>query len=179
MEIERNTLIHRLSSLDIRALRWLLTRQLFPQLAMIGRIVSRSADGYLYPLIALALLFMGTAHEYKFGLAMLTAFAIERPLYKILKEGFKRNRPSDCLPDIKGMVIPGDQFSFPSGHTSAAFLVATVLTTCFPGTAPYIYIWAAMVGCSRVCLGVHFPSDTFAGAILGFSCAQIAFTLIL
>ena len=121
MEIEKNTLIQRLSSLDIQALRWLLTRELFPQLAVFGRVISTTADGYLYPLILLALLFMGTNHEYQFGLAMLAAFAIERPLYKILKEGFKRNRPSDCLPDIKGMVIPGDQFSFPSGHTSAAF----------------------------------------------------------
>lgn len=179
MALVINTLIQQLSSLDIRALRWLLTRKLFPQLAICGRVVSRSADGYLYPLIALALLFLGTTHEYRFGLAMLLAFAVERPLYKILKEGFKRNRPSECLPDIKGMVVPGDQFSFPSGHTSAAFLVATVLTSCFPGTAPFIYIWAALVACSRVCLGVHFPSDTFAGAILGFSCAQLAFALIL
>ena len=58
MALELDTLIEQLSSLDIRALRWLLTRQLFPQLAICGRIISRSADGYFYPIIALALLFM-------------------------------------------------------------------------------------------------------------------------
>lgn len=179
MAFVNKTFIQQVSNFDVLTLRWLLNRELFPQLATIARLISKTADGYLYPIIALMLIFLGRDNERLFGMAMLAAFAIERPLYKLLKEGFKRNRPSDCLPDIRGMVIPGDRFSFPSGHTSAAFLVATILTTCFPETAPFIYIWASMVGCSRVCLGVHFPTDTFAGAILGFSCSQLAIVLIL
>ena len=88
MEIEKNTLIQRLSSLDIQALRWLLTRELFPQLAVFGRVISTTADGYLYPLILLALLFMGTTHEYQFGLAMLGRLCYRAPALQNFKGGF-------------------------------------------------------------------------------------------
>ena len=77
------------------------------------------------------------------------------------------------------MITASDEFSFPSGHTSGAFLVATALTILLPpvGIAGYLYGWAALVALSRVILGVHFPLDTLAGALLGGSLAWVALQL--
>jgi undecaprenyl-diphosphatase len=57
--------------------------------------------------------------------------------------------------------------SFPSGHTTAAFAVATVLARRFPAFAPLALGIAAFVGLSRVLRGSHFPTDVFGGAVVG------------
>src|ERR1051326_7368999 len=60
-------------------------------------------------------------------------------------------------------------YSFPSGHTSGAYSVATSLSLAFPKwyvIAPS-FLWAAAVGYSRMELGVHYPSDVLAGACIG------------
>ncbi|MCB1845501.1 MAG: phosphatase PAP2 family protein, partial [Halioglobus sp.] len=57
--------------------------------------------------------------------------------------------------------------SFPSGHTSAAFLLATALTITYQEPAVAMCGWAGLVALSRVILGVHYPGDTLAGAVMG------------
>jgi undecaprenyl-diphosphatase len=57
--------------------------------------------------------------------------------------------------------------SFPSGHTTTAFALATVLSLWYPRGR---WVWgggAVLVGWSRIVLGSHFPSDVLAGAVLG------------
>ena len=128
-------------------------------------------DGWLYGLVGLfALLFNGVNHWYFWVLAL--AFAIERPCYYLLKNTLKRNRPFRVM-DIKNQVNPGDQFSFPSGHTSAAFLFFTVTAAAVPILWLPLFIWAATVGLSRVVLGVHFPTDVVVGALLGVGLGQL------
>ncbi|MCL5670580.1 MAG: phosphatase PAP2 family protein [Acidobacteria bacterium] len=61
---------------------------------------------------------------------------------------------------------------FPSGHTIAAFSIATIFAERYPRHCwvPWVaYGLAALVGFSRVTLQDHFPSDVFAGAVLGFT----------
>ncbi len=58
--------------------------------------------------------------------------------------------------------------SFPSGHTAAAFAVATGLVYAFRGRRRWLWLGpAAFVGVSRVACGVHFPLDVIGGALLG------------
>ncbi len=65
--------------------------------------------------------------------------------------------------------------SFPSGHTIAAFSVATVIARRYPKYRwlPYVaYGLAGVVGFSRVTLSAHFPSDVFLGAAMGYSISR-------
>lgn len=64
--------------------------------------------------------------------------------------------------------------SFPSGHTSATFAVATVFVKRFPILAPLWLGLASFVGLSRVLRGAHFPTDIFGGAVMGVLCGSIA-----
>ena len=84
-----------------------------------------------------------------------------------LKRRFRRARPCDAAPHPHFHVRPPDAFSFPSGHTMNAFAIATALALFFPFLAPALALLAVAIGASRVVLGLHFPSDVWAGAALG------------
>src|SRR5690606_32753391 len=66
--------------------------------------------------------------------------------------------------------------SFPSGHAANAVASAFVLTTAYPRTAAVWFTWlaAAIVGVARVYLGVHYPLDALAGAVVGLCCGAVA-----
>ncbi len=67
--------------------------------------------------------------------------------------------------------------AFPSGHTSAAFAVATVFAKRYPNrrwVRWVAYGLAGLVGFSRISLESHFPSDVFLGAVLGYAVAHNA-----
>ena len=91
--------------------------------------ISWTGNGYCYPLLAAVLLAVDPPVGRVFLTAAVVAFLIELPVYKLIKQSVKRDRPCEILPGVEGRVKPSDQFSFPSGHTAAAFLVATLLAT--------------------------------------------------
>lgn len=63
--------------------------------------------------------------------------------------------------------------SFPSGHATGAFALATVFGHQYPKAAIPCYLAAAAVGLSRIYLGRHYPSDVLAGALIGFGSARL------
>lgn len=129
--------------------------------------ISKSGNGGYYFFLALLLLVLDPAEGSAFLLAALVAFAIELPAYKIIKQSVKRDRPCEILPGVHGRVVPSDQFSFPSGHTAAAFVIATLLGHLYPALLPLACGWAIAVGFSRIYLGVHYPTDVLAGMTIG------------
>ncbi len=130
-------------------------------------VLSHSGDGYLYPFIAAVLFVTHPGLADDFLITGLTAFAIELPSYKVLKSCIKRDRPCEVLTGIQKRLDPIDQFSFPSGHTAAAFLMATLLGCYFPMLIFPAFLWAICVAFSRIYMGVHYPTDILAGMLLG------------
>ena len=161
-----------LSNLDLKLFRYLLALPHYPLISRIARAVSKTGDGWLYVLIMpLSILLLKTDVAVNLILFALLGFALERGLYWVLKNGFKRQRPPDAIKNFNSLITPSDKFSMPSGHTSAAFFVATFLSFAVSLAFLPLYLWALCVGISRVLLGVHFPTDIVAGATLGTSIA--------
>ncbi|MDD1628452.1 MAG: phosphatase PAP2 family protein [Methylococcaceae bacterium] len=128
-------LLYSIHKYDVFMFTWLINTRIHSALTQASRYISKTGDGSLYLLIA-GFLFWYKGIESPLLQAVLLAFLIERPVYFILKNGLKRNRPEAALQKI----IP-------------------------------LYCWAALVGCSRVVLGVHFPTDILVGLLLGISVA--------
>jgi len=175
MKMSSPKLLSAIQRLDIVAFDWCHQRKHRILFAAIARRLSRSADGWLYVLLPLLYLAAGSQGAETFiGLALI-AFAVERLVYFVLKNTCRRRRPPDLLPGFRSLVIASDKFSFPSGHTSAAFLFSGLCAGEFgPLAAILLYPWACAVGASRVILGVHFPTDIVAGAALGSSILLVA-----
>lgn len=163
-------LIHSIHKYDVFMFNWLNNVGIHTRLVRLCRHLSKTGDGLLYVLLA-AWLYWDSGIESPLFEAMALAFLIERPIYFVLKNGFKRNRPQAVLENFRSVVTPSDQFSFPSGHTSAAFMMATLIVFFMPSLMIPLYLWAASVGFSRVVLGVHFPTDTLMGVALGVGTA--------
>lgn len=157
-------LLQSIQQADISTFNWFVRYKYRETIIKIARIISISADGPLYVVAGLSFLAM---QHWDLAKLMALSFLVERLCYKIFKGLFKRNRPPETIPGFKSVVEPSDQFSFPSGHTSAAFLVACIFSYFFPLIGFILFPWACCVGLARVVLGVHFPSDIVAGAIMG------------
>jgi len=118
-------------------------------------------------LVAIFLLLSGhrlLAYELILGVLMLGL------IVQCLKVLIRRTRPYNKL---KGMRVVGPRnggHSFPSGHTSQAFFMASLVLQYFHVTTLVwlaIYIVALFVGITRIYVGMHYPRDVIAGAILG------------
>jgi membrane-associated phospholipid phosphatase len=95
-----------------------------------------------------------------------------------LKYSINRERPFDKYPDIDDAMDVHSP-SFPSGHTSQSFSLATSLSLMVPRWYVIIpsYLWAGTVAYSRMHLGVHYPSDVLAGALIGSGSAFLCFKI--
>lgn len=141
----------------------------------VARLVSRLGDGHFY-LVAGLLSWLIQGWDYGLFAALLLVFAIERPVYYLLKNTLRRNRPF-CVLAIESQVKPSDRFSFPSGHTSAAFAFAIVCMQFFPLLSLPLLLLAAAIGFSRIVLGVHYPTDILMGVLLGIVIAYFSLSL--
>jgi len=108
----------------------------------------------------------------------LSRSGVERGLHWSLKNSLKRPRPQNAIPGLHSLGKASNQFSFPSGHSSRAFLLATTLVVVYGIPALVMYPWAAAVALSRVVLGVHYPGDALAGALTGSGVALFGATLL-
>jgi undecaprenyl-diphosphatase len=108
------------------------------------------------------------------AVAMVTAMA----LTDVLKAVFSLPRPFQ-IPSL-GIVARGEiptNPGFPSGHTTNAFTVATVMWSRYSGWRAVFILLAVATGVSMIILGLHFPSDVIGGAFLGIFCGTFVLSL--
>ncbi len=110
---------------------------------------------------------------YVVGIAITVALA-DQVTSSLIKPYFMRLRPSH-EPNLAGLVhtvnqYKGGKFGFASSHAANTFGVATFLFLALKNTYRYVgllFLWACFVSYTRIYLGVHYPGDILAGAILG------------
>ncbi len=152
---------------DLRMLLWFMHTRNRRLWIAAARALSRSGDGLMQILLPSLLILLDRQHGLKLFIATALAFAVERPLYWALKNSCQRKRPPEAIPSFRSVITASDRFSFPSGHTCGAFLLAAMTSEHYAALAVPMYLWSSAVGVSRVVLGVHFPTDILAGALLG------------
>jgi membrane-associated phospholipid phosphatase len=94
-------------------------------------------------------------------------FALNTTVKRIVR------RPRPQLPGLPALTSTPTQLSFPSAHSSTSFAGARVYTR-LGLPAPPLYALATLLAASRLYLGVHYPSDILAGALLGTTTASAA-----
>lgn len=130
---------------------------------------SYSGLGQVQALFALALLFSKKTRHWTLPL-LLTILISGVPIADGFKKLISRDRPSNLL-----IAHPQEAFyanSFPSGHTTTSFAVATMLFLLTYRTEKawagwLAVVWAFLVGVSRIYRGVHWPTDALAGLCAG------------
>jgi len=113
-------------------------------------------------------------------LGILTSLSILTSSFitQFIKRFINRIRPYINFPQLNIKKIGVDNYSFPSGHTTAAFSIGISIALSFTGLAVISIVLAVAVGISRVYLGVHYPSDVVAGIIVGTLSSMSMFMVI-
>ena len=157
----------RLLSLEVALCRRATRAQLRAGWLRLFRAVSRLGDGVAwYALAALLPLCQGLAALPT--VARMTLVGVSATLVaQGLKRATARPRPFLAHPGILAGARALDRYSFPSGHTLHAVAFSAVVIPDFPQLAWALVPFTLLVAASRVVLGLHYPTDVAAGALVG------------
>lgn len=117
--------------------------------------------------IGITVIMLFNSNYYDNALEGAFSLTVSHIIVQLLKNVCLRPRPYDAIKNANILCRPLKDFSFPSGHTTAAFALAISWSINFVYIAPFLYITATLVGLSRVYLGMHYPSDILIGALIG------------
>jgi len=176
-------------------LAWLIFWQIAPSLNRSGAIVlynlvstntailivggiATLGDVIWAPLVFYQYVFRKDSYDWTSALVLAVAMVTAMALTDILKIAFGLPRPfQDPILGITARFATPTDHGLPSGHTTSAFTVATVVWTRYPCWRVPFTLLASATGLCMVILGLHYPSDIIAGGFLGVFCGTFAITL--
>ncbi len=163
-----------LSEFEINILIWIQENFRSAFLDFLMPLITYLAEYGLVPIV-MSVLLICIKRTRRCGVAM--AFSIVMG-FVVVNLGIKplvaRVRPYDAYPLYELLIEAQSDFSFPSGHTLAAFECATSLSLYYKKFALPAFIIASLVGFSRMYLYVHYPSDVLCSVALGIVFAFVS-----
>jgi len=141
------------------------------------RVVSRLGDGPFWYVLIFTPMVLDRVDGVAATANLALVGGIAALLYRRLKHWTKRPRPCAADPRIQAWIAPLDEYSFPSGHTLHAVSFSLVACAWYPWASWFFVPFTAAIALSRVVLGMHYPSDVFAAALIGGALAASSFAL--
>lgn len=156
-----------INNFDSQAMLWVQDNIRMPLLSGIFVPLTRLGNaGVLF--IAVALILLCFKKTRTSGVLMLISMAVCYIFNDlIIKRIIERPRPFNSVVGLVPLVSPPKSFSFPSGHTASAFAAMVSLFFTKRKFAFAGLVVAFLMGCSRVYVGVHYPTDVIVGALVG------------
>jgi undecaprenyl-diphosphatase len=144
-----------------------------PWRTRLARALTRAGDTSSWTGVTLVLLLAGTPFT-TLGVRLAAATLLGTLLSQALKRSLHRPRPTSAIAGFEALAENPDRFSFPSGHTTAAFAAAVALAGAPFGLGVAAGVLACGIALSRVYLGAHYPLDVAVGMVLGSAAGGIA-----
>ena len=161
--------------LDIRFLTFIQDHLRTPAATQFWKFITLFGDAGIF-WIVLTLILLIWKRTRRTGLTCSISLVLDFVIVNLLiKNLVARPRPYDLFPHIEALAGPMKDYSFPSGHTAAAFACSLVLVRMLPKRygIPLIVL-SALIAVSRLYLGVHYPTDVVGGFLIGCLTSWIA-----
>lgn len=117
--------------------------------------------------VSIMLIIFGNSFIKRIGIQCLMVLGISQVIVQSLKRFLSRERPYKIIETLNTFGFDLSDYSFPSGHTTASFSIASTVALNIPRLSLILFLLAIIIGISRIYLGVHYPTDVAAGILLG------------
>jgi len=168
-----NSIINYLKIGDLRLFFLLNHRLRCLSLNISMQVITQIGSWVFCIILPLTLIFSSRDEMVISGIRIAIILVFSQTIVFLVKRIVNRPRPYKAMNNVIALKPPACIYSFPSGHTSAAFCLALALASGYPHYQTLFMLAAGLVGVSRIYLGVHYPTDV----LVGFMVAYGSFTL--